>query len=461
MAQPATRSTTRTASADAVPRQTACDVTALGLLASLLTLSALFGVLNARTLRLPNATGVLVFALLTSLVLVLVDPLIPAIDLQAWSRRVLGTIDLPRALLDDALSFLLFAGALQVDLGHLWARKFSVLALAVLGTLLAVALFGGAMWFVFAWIGLSVPLVWCIVLGAILAPTDPVSVAGMLRRLGLPGPLQAVFAGESLFNDGIGVVVASVALGVATAGGANMVATAGGANIATAGSGAAIGAAGIITRFLVEAGGGSLLGLLLGAVATWFMRAVKDAQLELIISLALATGAFTLADALGTSGPIAVVVAGLSMGARPSLTAISLDGHKHLMTFWSLIDEVLNALLFLLIGFEVLAVALHRPYVVAILVAIPLSLVVRATSVLIATAPIRLPWRERQGALVVLTWGGLRGGISVALALGLPQSPVRPVLLATCYGVVVFTIVVQGLLMEPVARRFFKLENSA
>ena len=431
-------------------------MTALGVLASLLTLSALFGVINARTLRLPNATGVLVFALLASLVLVLVDPLITAIDLQAWSRGVLGTIDLPRALLDDALSFLLFAGALQVDLGHLWARKFSVLALAVLGTLLAVALFGGAMWFVFAWIGLPVPLVWCIVLGAILAPTDPISVVGMLRRLGLPGPLQAVFAGESLFNDGIGVVVAGVALGVATGSGAT-----GSGAIGSGAIGAPVNGLGIVTRFLVEAGGGSLLGLLLGAVATWFMRAVEDSHLELIISLALATGTFSLANALGTSGPIAVVVAGLSMGARPSLSAISAEGHRHLMTFWSLIDEVLNALLFLLIGFEVLAVPLHRLEVVAILVAIPLSLAVRAASVLIATLPIRLPWRERQGALVVLTWGGLRGGISVALALGLPHSAVRPVLLATCYGVVVFTIVVQGLSMEPVARRFFKPEDRA
>ncbi len=416
-------------------------MTLLGLLASLLTLSAVFGVINARTLRLPNATGILLFALLASLVLVLVDPLIPAIDLRAWSRGVLGTIDLPRTLLDDALSFLLFAGALQVDLGQLWARKLDVLALALVGTLLAVALFGGAMWFVFPLIGVPVPLVWCIVLGAILAPTDPVSVVAMLRRLGLPGPLQAVFAGESLFNDGVGVVVASVALGVAT------------------GSGAMVGAIGITARFLTEAGGGSLLGLLLGVVAMRFMRAVEDAQLELIISLALATGTFSLANALGTSGPIAVVVAGLSMGTRLSLTAMSQDNQRQLMAFWSLIDEVLNALLFLLIGFEVLAVAFQWPYAIAVLVAIPLSLAVRAISILVATLPVRLPRRDRESALVVLTWGGLRGGISVALALGLPQSDVRPVLLAVCYGVVVFTIVVQGLTMERIARRFFKPEN--
>ena len=191
-------------------------MTSLGLLAIFLTLSAVFGVVNNRTLRLPRTIGVLVIALLVSLVLLAVDPWIPGYDLRALSRDLLGTVDLPQTLLNGVLSFLLFAGALQVDLGHLWARKLSVLALALPGTLLAVALFGSAMWLIFPLLGAAIPLVWCIVLGAILAPTDPVSVVGMLRRIGLPPAVQAVFAGESLFNDGVGVVVFGVALGVAT-----------------------------------------------------------------------------------------------------------------------------------------------------------------------------------------------------------------------------------------------------
>jgi CPA1 family monovalent cation:H+ antiporter len=280
------------------------------------------------------------------------------------------------------------------------------------------------------------PLIWCLVLGAILAPTDPVSVVGMLRRIGLPAPLQALFAGESLFNDGVGVVAFGVALGVAT------------------GDGSMASGTGILTRFGIEAAGGGLLGLGLGWIAMLFMGATADAHLELLISLALATGTFSLANALHMSGPIAVVVAGLSMGMRRSRTAITERGHAELMGFWGLVDEVLNALLFLLIGFEVLAVAFRWSHAAAALAAIPLSIAVRALSVFLAILPLHLRGTGQGGTLALLTWGGLRGGISVALALGLPDTPMRPSLLAVCYGVVVFTIIVQGLTIERVARHY-------
>ena len=411
-------------------------MTPLGLFGVLLTLSSVFGVINNHTLRLPPSIGVLVIALLVSLVTLAIDPLIPSIDLQALSRELLGRINFSQTLLNGALSFLLFAGALQVDLRQLWARKVTVLALALVGTLLAVAVFGGAMWFVFPLAGMPVPLIWCIVLGAILAPTDPVSVVAMLRRIGLPEAIQAVFAGESLFNDGIAVVISSVALGVATHG-----STASGMSI--------------IIAFLLQAVGGGVVGLACGWVAVQLMRWVDDSHLELIISLALASGTFSLANSLGMSGPIAVVVAGLSLGSRSSRKALTYDGRRELMIFWSLMDEVLNTLLFLLIGFEVVAIAFRQFHLVVVLIAIPLSVAARGISVFLATTLARLHGHNRGDVLAVLTWGGLRGGISVSLALSLPDNPVRPALLAVCYSVVVYTIIVQGLTMERVARYFY------
>ncbi|OYV39317.1 MAG: sodium:proton antiporter [Rhodospirillales bacterium 20-64-7] len=418
----------------------------LGLFAILLTFAALFGVINARTLRLPNTIGVLLIALLISLILMAVNAIIPGYDIRTLPRELLGSVNLPHTLLNGALSFLLFAGALQVDLTQLWERKFAILALALLGTLLAVVMFGSGMYLLFPLTGAGIPFIWCLVIGAILAPTDPVSVTAMLRRLGLPAPLQAVFAGESLFNDGVAVVLYGVTIGVATGNG-------------SLGSGAEI-----VTLFLSEALGAALIGGVIGWLAVQLMRLIDDPHLELIISLALATGTFSLAVALNVSGPIAVVVAGLTLGSRRSRSAMTDDGHHELMLFWSLIDEILNMLLFLLIGFEVLALAFKLSFAFDVLLAIPFSLIVRGASVFVSTLPIQIRNRirgggGRRGALAVLTWGGLRGGISVALALGMPDSPSRPALLAVCYGVVVFTIVVQGLTIERVARIFYTVEE--
>ncbi len=415
----------------------------LTFIAILLTLSAIFGIVNYRLLRVHASTGVLIVALGVSVLAIALDPLIAPWSFRAWALELLHTVNLPSTLMNGALAFLLFAGSMHVDIGELLRRKWTVLALATFGVLIAVAVFGTGLWLVFGALGVALPLIWCLVVAAILAPTDPVSVVGLLKRLGLPDGFRAIFAGEALFNDGVGVVVFTVLLGVATS------------------SGHAQTIAGVIASFIVEAFGAGILGFVTGFIALRLMRRVEDYNLELILSLALATGTYSLANAIGLSGPIAVVVAGLAMGSEAGQSAMSEVTHHHVMTFWSMIDELLNTLLFLLIGLEVVSVPLTGLDLLAGSIAIVLALVARAVSIIIPAYLLRLNEVMGRHALAVLTWGGLRGGISVALALSLPETAPRAHLLPVCYAVVVFTIIVQGLTMPRLAQNFRAPETAA
>lgn len=403
----------------------------------LLLLAAVFGFVNHRWIRLPRSIGLLIVALVVSLSLLGVDRLAGGLGLRAKSIAAFASQDLPHVFLDGALAFLLFAGALNVDLGELRNYRWTVLALATVGVVLATVLFALGIWAAFAVAGQTIPLPWCFVLGAILAPTDPIAVSSLLRRVGLPTPLQAVVAGESLFNDGVAVVVFLTALRIAEGEGSG-------------------GAGQVLVAFMREALGGGVLGFLTGYVAYRAMRLVDEYNLELTISLALVTVTYSLAQWIGVSGPIAVVVAGILIGNHATRYAMSEQTRANVGMFWSLVDELLNALLFLLIGFAVLSVEPSQVSLAAMLLAVPLSLLVRLVSVSVPVVLLNFRAAHAARSIAVLTWGGLRGGISVALALTLPHNAVRGELLTVCYAIVVFTIVVQGLTMPRLIARLYR-----
>ncbi|SEE45485.1 sodium/proton antiporter, CPA1 family [Rhizobiales bacterium GAS188] len=390
--------------------------------------AATVGFLNDRHFHLPRAIALLIGALLASLVIIVVGALVTPIDIAQLAQRRIEGAHLPRILLDGVLALLLFAASLHVDLRELRSQAWVVFGLATAGVVLATVVFAYGIWAVFKLAGMQVPLAWCFVLGAIVAPTDAVAVEGLLERVRLPSALKGMISGESLFNDGTAVVLFFAAVAAAEG------------EVGVAGHGR------ILLSLLKEGALGGALGVATGYLARQAIRHVKDDNLTLTISVALALSTYRLALALGLSGPIAVVVCGIVLTSRP-LEANGRDERRQkLATFWSLVDELLNTLLFLLMGFEILAIDGSVAALVPIIVAIPLALAARLLSVCALMPLLPLGWDEKRRAIAVLTWVGLRGGISVALVLNLPETQYRDALSAVCYGVVIFTIVVQGLL---------------
>ena len=405
----------------------------LDIAAACLVITALLAYLNHRFVGMPTTVGVMAAALAISLALVGLDALGVAHALRQYEESLLRSIDFSDVLMQGMLSLLLFAGALHVDLSELRAYRWPVGALAVLGTLISTLAVGYGMWVALPFAGLDLPLMYCLLFGALISPTDPIAVMGILKSAGAPKELELVIAGESLFNDGVGVVIFSLLLGMLVSGLAP-----------TPGQG--------FELLLHEAGGGLLFGLALGYVTFLLLKSVDNYQVEVLLTLASVTGGYALANKLHVSGPLAMVVAGLIIGNHGRALAMSDTTRRYLDMFWELVDEILNATLFVLIGMEVLLVAFSAHELVAAAVAVVVTLLARLFTVGVPVRLLRRHVRLPRGSWKVLTWGGLRGGISVALALSLPAGAERDTVVALTYGVVVFSILVQGLSIGIVTR---------
>lgn len=393
--------------------------------AILIVFSAFFSYLNYITVKLPTTIGLMLIALAFSLLIIIIDSS-GLLNTRQFAHGFLQNIDFNQTLLQGMLSFLLFAGALHVNLNDLARQKLIIGVLATGGMLISTFVIGGLSWLVLDVIGLHLPFIYCLLFGALISPTDPIAVLGILKTAGAAKSLETKIAGESLFNDGVAVVVFIVLLEIAT-----------GAHEATVSH--------IALLFIEEAIGGVVFGLVIGYLTYFMLRRIDNYQVEVLLTLALVMGGYALALKLHVSGPIAIVVAGLMIGNHGRALAMSEKTREHLDTFWELMDEILNAVLFVLLGFEIIVLTFTTQYLTAAILSIPIVLLARFISVAV---PITLLKRYRvfsPHAIKILTWGGLRGGISVALALSLPSGPERDLILTVTYVVVIFSVAVQGL----------------
>jgi len=413
----------------------------LDIAASFLALTAVLAYLNHRFVGLPTTIGVMAIALGLTLALAGLDQLGFG-ALRDYEESLINSIDFSEVLMQGMLSSLLFAGALHVDLAELKSFRWQVASLAVFGTIASTIIVGFGVWLLLPFTGVQLPLAYCLMFGALISPTDPIAVMGILKSAGVDDRLEIVIAGESLFNDGVGVVLFALVLAMVTSGVPPTVTDA-------------------AMLLLQEAGGGIAYGLVLGYVVFRLLKSIDSYEEEVLITLAAVIGGYALANHLHVSGPLAMVVVGLIVGNHGRARAMSANSRQHVDMFWKLLDGILNALLFVLIGLEILVITFSGDILLAGAGVIVITLLAR---MLTAGAPVGLftnTFRLPAGSWQVLTWGGLRGGISVALALSLPKGAERDLIVALTYVVVLFSILGQGLSIGWVARRFGKKLPSA
>ncbi|RZO16896.1 MAG: sodium:proton antiporter [Verrucomicrobiaceae bacterium] len=397
------------------------------IIAVLISLAAIFGYLNYRYIKLPTTIGLMLLGLLFSFVIIIAGQFKPG--LAEYAKSFVENVELDETLLGIMLSYLLFAGALHVKLQDLSKEKWIIAILATFGVVISTFVVGSTSYFILKILNMEMSYLYCLLFGALISPTDPVAVLGILKKAGAPKSLETKITGESLFNDGVGVVVFISILGIIT-GDMNP----NGSEIAK--------------LFLFEVFGGLGLGFLLGLIAFMMLRNIDQYQVEILITLALVTGGYSLAQHLHTSGPLAMVVAGLMIGNQGRVLAMSSKTEEHVDSFWELIDEILNALLFLIIGLEILALEFDFLFLVFGIIAIPLILATRMFAVSLPVFILKKRRTFTKGVIRALTWGGLRGGISLALALSIPKGAERDLLLTATYIIVIFSIAVQGMTLK-------------
>lgn len=410
------------------------------IIAILITISALLSYINFKLIKLPTTIGIMVLALTLSIALNIAGNIWPEITVSA--KSFLGLVDFNQALLHGMLAFLLFAGALQVDMSQLAKQKITIAILALFGTLASTIIVGLLIYWLLILLGTQISFIYCLLFGALISPTDPIAVMGILKSVGTPKDLEIKIVGESLFNDAVSLVIFLGILEIAS--GTHEISV-----------------SHFLITFVTEAFGGAAFGLMTGYIVYYMLKSVDNYQVEILLSLALVMGGYTLAERIHISAPIAMVVAGLLIGNHARAFAMSNKTREHLDNFWELLDDILNAVLFVLIGMEVLALTVNKNYFLDGLIAIPVVMFARWISVAFTLTSMRLKREFMPHSIKILTWGGLRGGISVALALSLHDTIGKEnlfafeTLLRMTYTVVIFSILIQGMTIGPLVKKLY------
>src|ERR1035437_796520 len=403
------------------------------LITIIIVFTAIFGYINFKYIKLPGTIGIMLLSLLASLILIVIGLLNP--DFFSETKKIVSSIDFHTALMKVMLSFLLFAGAIQIDINQLKKESLAILTFSTIGVLLSTIIVATLFYAVTKIFGMPIDFIYCLLFGALISPTDPIAVLGILRKAKIPSTLEMKISGESLFNDGVAVVVFVTIYEVITSGIQNTSAVK------------------IAWLFIKEAGGGIAFGVLLGYIGFWVLKSIDNYIVEVLITIAIVMGGYLLADNLHISGPLAMVMAGIITGNKSMEEGMSDITRDYINKFWQMMDEVLNAILFLLVGFQMLIIPFNITTLWIGLISIIIVLVARFISVVIPITFLKKKKTFEKHAVLILTWGGLRGGLSVALALSLPKNMFSEVFVSVTYIIVLFSIIVQGLTIGKFAKK--------